>query len=598
MAQQSFSPSLVSASWDTAIWSTAVFLVIAGVFYSLFSSKLGLKRVLVSSALIGLVGWVCLVVFNLVSVLSLVFVSSVILIMFFCFNVGFSGFSRFSLLKRVVLGCILVALFIEAAGLLLFNIPYALNLPVSSWAVAVHWKVVELSLSNLGYPFLPYGYLIFVVLGVAAFIVKVVPAVRLPKKLVDKGIINFIHRFRFSVESCKEQVSEPLSGHLPLVVALLVSFVVSLLLVVITVLPWINPTYRLVSVDAPVYYPWLVHMHSLDVNSALSFAASNDRAVFLVLCYALSFLVSPVNVIQFMPALLIPLFCLVSLFAIKLVCNFRETWIYTVLIAPLSIQALGLIYSGYYANMLAVIFVYLYFILLLTVSKSRKIWGIPALMGVSLLILFSHSWTWYIFVASLAAFLILEWRGAAGKPDLRPHLKWKIFVVGGTVIVGLIFDAARNLLTSTSASVSVFETVHSSLGLPNGAFILGGLKLTTNFYLGGVFSSGVFIVLCIVGFLFMLTFKSEMSRLLVAWFLVGCVAVLLASGEFVFNRFIFLAPSLIFSILGLSFLVRFGVYNTKRCRRLKVCLELLVVILVFVFILNFALRYVSNVNIF
>ena len=177
----------------------------------------------------------------------------------------------------------------------------------------------------------------------------------LPKKLADKWIANFAHRIRSSVDSCKDLASEPLIGHLPLALAILVSIVASSLLVVITVLPWINPTNRLVSVDAPVYYQWLDHMRSLDVNFALSFAAINDRAVFLVLSYFLSFVVSPVTIMQFIPALLVPLFCVASLFMVKLVCNFRETWIYAVLIAPLSITALGLVYSGYFANMLAVI---------------------------------------------------------------------------------------------------------------------------------------------------------------------------------------------------------------------------------------------------
>jgi len=92
------------------------------------------------------------------------------------------------------------------------------------------------------------------------------------------------------------------------------------------------------------------------------------------------------------------------------------------------------------------------------------------------------------------------------------------------------------LLTFTSASTSVFETAQSHLGVPDTSLILGGLKLTTNFYLGGVFANGIILALCIVGFLFMLTFKTEMFHLLLSWFLVGSAAVLFASGENVFNR--------------------------------------------------------------
>jgi hypothetical protein len=597
MVQYSFSGSLVSATWDLAVWCTAILTVIVGLFYGLVSGKLGgFHRFLVGSVLCGLIGWVCMVAFGWFSVVTLFFVTVFVLILGFYFSLDFFALTRFSMLKRVVFGCVLVALFVEIAGLVLFNVPFTLNLPIASSAVAVHWQLAELSLSNLGYPFLPYAYLFFVILGIAAFLIKVAPAVILPKKLADKWFVNFARRFHRSVESCKEHVPEPLSGHLSLGIAVLVSIVVSCLFVVVTVLPWINPTNRLVSVDAPVYYQWLAHMRSLDVNSALSFAAINDRAVFLVLSYVLSFVVSPVNVMQFMPALLVPLFCVASLFVVKLVCGFREAWIYAVLIAPFSIQALGLMYSGYFANMLAVFFVYVYFILLLRVFRSGSSWGILALLGVSLLVLFSHSWTWYIFVFSLGAFLFLEWRMAVREPNLRQRLNWKVLVVGLTVIVGLICDLARKLLTSTSASTSVFETAQSSLGFPNTGYILGALKLTTNLYLGGVFANGVILALCIVGFLFMLTFKTEMSRILLSWFLVGCVAVLFASGEFVFNRFLFLMPSLVFSSLGLSFFVRVGVSSSKGTRAKKM-FELLVVVLVFLFLLNFGLRFASNLNI-
>ena len=196
--------------------------------------------------------------------------------------------------------------------------------------------------------------------------------------------------------------------------------------------------------------------------------------------------------------------------------------------------------------MLAVIFVYLYFILLLSRFSSGKKWSMPLLSIVSLFILFSHSWTWYIFVFSLGAFLLLEWRKTVREPVFRKQFGWKMLTVGLTVIVGLVSDIMRTLLVSTSASISVFETVQSNLGVLNTTYLISNLKLTTNFYLGGVFSSGLFMLLFIVGFLFMLTFKSEMSNLLVSWFLVGCLAVLFASGELVFNRFMFLMPSLIF----------------------------------------------------
>jgi hypothetical protein len=595
MASYSFSAAaIVSASWDPLIWAASLFIPLICLFLGLICTKnTAIRRFSLVPILCVLGGLTGAAVLGFLSVVSLALVSLMVLIICIYFS-DFLGLSPTGLLKRVLLGCVLTALLIELAALALFNLPYTLNLSVA----ADNWRLTELYLSNLAYPALPYAYLFFIVLGTAAFIITAVPAIRFPKAPLLTRLQGFIHQVRRTVSSLKEQEFEPLSSRFPLILALLVSIVISVLFVAITVLPWFNPTNRLVSVDSPVYYEWLDRMRSLDVPSALQFALTNDRALFLVLSYLLSFVVYPVEIMQFIPALLVPLFCLVSLFIIKLVCNLRDAWVYAVLIVPFSIQALGLIYSGYFANMLAAIFVYLYFIVLLKFSDSGRWWNIPLLLGISLLILFSHSWTWYIFAASLGAFLFLEWQKTAKEPAPRQNLKRKMLIVGGTAILGLSCDLARKLLISSSGSLSVFETAQSSLGLPNTAFILSGLKLTTNFYLGGVFSSAVILALCITGLLFMLTFKSDMSRLLICWFAVGCTAVLFASTEFVFNRFMFLMPSLIFASLGLSFLARFSLHTAGSSHVKRVCVELLVVGLVFLFLLNFALRYVCNINIF
>jgi hypothetical protein len=177
------------------------------------------------------------------------------------------------------------------AALALFNVPVALNLGYSP--VGLHWANVELTFSNLAYPFLPYVYLLFVFLGVAAYAVKVVSADWLAARIKGKRFSEFLHRLSGLFRPSLDGGLDFLGGRFVLVLAVVVSAVVSCLFVVFTVLPWTNPTNMLVSVDSPGYYQWIVYMHSVNVNSALSFAFANDRALFLVLAYALSFFASP-----------------------------------------------------------------------------------------------------------------------------------------------------------------------------------------------------------------------------------------------------------------------------------------------------------------
>jgi hypothetical protein len=330
--------------------------------------------------LLGFASVVCLTVFGLLTAGLLVFFS-VILLVACVYFAGYQSFSRFGMLKVVLLGALLAALVIESVALIAYNLPYALNLPADS-GFALHWRLVELSLANSAYPLLPYAYLTFMLLGIAAFLWELAGS----NWLSEKFTISPLGQLRAKVESLKQQEFTPKSAGFPIGLALLISFTFSVFFVVITQFPWINPTHRLIAVDAPSYYQWLSDMRGLDAGSALALALQNDRMLFVGCSYLLSFAFPKVAVIQFMPALLVPLFTLVSLYLLRLVCGFRESWIYVVLIAPFSIQALGLIYSGYFANMLAAVFVYLYFALMLK-WKGGHVWSVLLLSCVSLLVL-------------------------------------------------------------------------------------------------------------------------------------------------------------------------------------------------------------------
>lgn len=591
MAPISFSSGLVSSNLDSFIWGALCLMV--AVSFLLGTVKSGVSKRLQAAfvvLLLGLVSTVCIVLLGLFSPVFLAIVSMILLaICVLC--AGIMGFSRFGMIKCAGLGSLLAAFVVEVGALVTYNLPFVLNLSIASSAFALHWRLVELSLANWAYPIVPYAYLAFMLIGIAAYLWELIHLDGLSKKLMNSMLGNL----QVKVELLKQQTIKSKSASFPLGLAIVISFALSVFFVVITQLSWINPTHRLIAVDAPSYYQWMATMRGLDAGSALRMALQNDRALFLLSSYALSFAFPKVSVIQFMAALLVPIFTLVSLYLVRFVCGFRETWLYVVLIAPFSVQALGLIYSGYFANMLAGIFVYLYFALFLK-FRCRSIWSILLLLGVSLLVLFSHSWTWYVFVISLVGFLLLEWRNTSKEPIKLRSFKNVLLTIALTVVVGLGADYTRTLLVSKSASgIVVFKTASSGLSLPNANVILNGLQVTTNSYLGGVFSSALLLGSSILGFLFLLTYRSASSRLLVSWFVVGCVAVIFASGEYVFNRFIFLMPSLIFSAIGLTVLVRSAISNKNQ--RWRLFLELLIVGLVFMLLLNFAINYTSNVNI-
>jgi hypothetical protein len=599
MIQISISNVLLSAHADGLVWGSLILVVLAWLISSLFLKPFkSVEKLVFGSVLTAFVVAECL---GLLGGLPLLWDNAVLTGALACMCIFFSkrffDYSKISMFKRLLLCLFLLSVFVEAATLFLVNVPVAVNLSSALSGSVAHLRIVEMSFSNLFYPFLTYAYLFLIFLGIFIYAVKVLPLKRLsdkfkPKQLIDSSawLKNFSERY-FTLEN------QPLGTRFPLILAVAVSIVVSVLFVVFTVLPWANPTNMLVSVDSPGYYQWIVQMRSQNVGSALSFALTNDRAAFLVLGYILSFIIGPVEAIQFASALLIPLFVVVSCLFLRVFSGFKDVRVYGVLLVPFSFQALGLIYSGYFANMLALIFVFAYFVVFFKVLRSESSFWFFSLLVTSELILFSHSWTWFVFALSLGAFLVIELRSARKSDrNLWGRFKLKATLIGATLLLGFTTDFARKLLSPVSSSGSVIGVAQSSLGFPNPGYILSGLRETVNFILGGVFANSLLVFLCIVGLLLLLNFKSEASNLVISWLFVASVSILFASEDFVFNRFLFLLPTIMLSSLGLSFLVRFISADFYASKMWKRTVEGLILVFVFLALLNIALSYLFNIN--
>jgi hypothetical protein len=599
MVEQTAGGSVLSGSLDVVVWGFAVFVVLVWVGYYLglskvrFYSRLFLGIVFMVF-LAGLAVGVCLVVLGLVGVWFLVLVSGLLLGFCFLFSSVFFGVGRLVLFLRVLFGGLLLVFFVELVCFVLFSVPVALGLPAG--VLGLHWGGVELVFSNVFDFFLVYVYLFFVLLGVVVFVFRVFPG------LWGWLVVRFRVRFGRVVSWLRGlflfvEVDLGFLGVRWVVLAVVVSCFVSCLFVLFTVLPWNNPTGMLVSADAPVYYQWIHHMRSVDVNSALSFALSNDRALFLVLSYVFSFFVTPLNVVQFAGALLIMIFGVVSLFILRMVISFRAVWVFGVLLLPFSFQSLGLIYSGYFANMLALILLFVYVFLFFKVLDHFSGLGVFGLLGISELVFFSHSWTWFFFAFTLCMFLLLQWRLASHDKSFWRRFKNQAILIGATILVGFLSDIVRRFLSSGSSSASVLATAQSSLNFPNAVYLLNGLRESVNFVLGGVFANQLLIFLSVVGFLVLVRIKSEVSNFFVAWVFVGCVSILFATKDLVFDRFLFLMPWVVLSSLGLFFVVGLVRSQTRRWKSWKLCVLILILSSIFLVLLNESLRFIFNINI-
>jgi hypothetical protein len=198
MVENSVSGGVVSPFWDGAVWGVGLFVVLAWLFYDLGSGMVNESyRLSTSSALLaGLIGLSSLVGFAVTGAVSLsVLILVSVLLVVLC--VGLSnelfGVSRVSLFVGLLLSAFVVLLVVEVGALVLFSAPTVLNFGLSD--VGVHWGGVELAFSNLAYPFLLYVYLLFVFLGVAAFVVKVLPEGWLISRVRFGWLVGVFRRF-------------------------------------------------------------------------------------------------------------------------------------------------------------------------------------------------------------------------------------------------------------------------------------------------------------------------------------------------------------------------------------------------------------------
>jgi hypothetical protein len=136
------------------------------------------------------------------------------------------------------------------------------------------------------------------------------------------------------------------------------------------------------------------------------------------------------------------------------------------------------------------------------------------------------------------------------------------------------------------------------LGFPNAAYLLSGLRESIDFVLGGVFANQLLVFLSVVGFLVLVRFRSEVSNFLVAWVLVGCVSILFAARDFVFDRFLFLMPWVVLSSLGLFFVIGFVSSRVGGWKGWRLWVLILVLLLIFLVLINGSLRFIFNINIF
>ena len=315
----------------------------------------------------------------------------------------------------------------------------------------------------------------------------------------------------------------------------------------------INPSSTLVGYDVrTIYYTLAQQMVSQGPLSVVGSRLQNDRTGFLLLQYALAKLTGSVDLaVKIVPALLSVLLAVTTYIFVRSGSKDRLLAGTASLFAAFSFQVVTAINGGLDANWLAASESLLFLSLLLVGLNRSDRRYVAFSVVVSVLILFTHPWTWFVTMGVVAAYGLLTGARALVARD-REGLRFELASVGSVVLVNLAVDWAKSMLGSSNGVQDVYASSASSLSLANVPHVLGALQATVATYLGGAFDNPIIVVLAIGGLLTMPDLRSRMNRLLLSWVAVASVGILLSpyNLQFLQARVIALVPLQVLAAIG------------------------------------------------
>src|SRR5437588_3180349 len=292
---------------------------------------------------------------------------------------------------------------------------------------------------------------------------------------------------------------------------LTISVAASLLLAFVPYRPDLNPNGILVGVDSPTYVTWISQMLARPVPQALQYAfvegLDGSRPILLVLLYLVASLgVSPSQVIEYLPMILAPLLSLSTYAFVRYGHGSANFAGLTALFTPFTFYIPVGLWGAYYANMLALVFAYLFLTHLLLFSKSPSATKYSAMFALSIALFLTHPWTWLLIATTALVFTLTVWR----ETRLSVHLK----SIAGILIAGVALDVLKSTVFATRSVAADLATKLPTSADPSSFWVnlVDGLLYTHSGLLASWIILGVGLFAC-----FALRFKDWFERLALLW---------------------------------------------------------------------------------
>ena len=330
---------------------------------------------------------------------------------------------------------------------------------------------------------------------------------------------------------------------------LIVSMSVAALLAYFPYRPDVNPQQILVGIDTFHYVIALNQMLGRPVLYAIVYAFNSEvhgsRVLLLLVAYAFARLgnLDATVVFKFLPMILAPLLVFTSYSFGLLGSGSRHTAVIAGIMAAFSpILTVG-IWAGYYANWLGIIETYAFLgVLLLHIQAPTNPRFLLA-VGLSVAILLTHPWTWFIVVAVTFTFLF------SLRNEIRPRRVLKI--AGSVLAAGLTTEFLWSILLGGFGMVASAKDVVGRASEPFSIFgaFLPNVVSALLFVYAGLLANSVLFALALL-MVTTMRYGDRFERILFLWVLLTSLAFPFY-GDLVQSRLVYDLPITVMASVAL-----------------------------------------------
>jgi len=193
------------------------------------------------------------------------------------------------------------------------------------------------------------------------------------------------------------------------------------------------------------------------------------------------------DTIEYLPLILAPSLVLATYFLTREITSNDTTSLIAAFLTVVSFQTLGGIYSGFFSNWFALVFGFISFVFFFRFLKNSGKINLGMFSGLLVLLLFTHVYTWSVFIIVLIVFSLILLRS-------KNYQRKLVFLLLLAIVSTIVIDVGRTTLTGSSGGLDRdIEIAQESIGLEKYSERWRSLIYSSTTILGGQISN--FIIL-------------------------------------------------------------------------------------------------------